>query len=114
MKKLWLSVVALALAVAFAAPVLVRAGEAKTIDLKVTENGFEPARVKVAKGEPIKLVVTRKTDATCAKEIVIPDQNIREELPLNKPVSLSFTPRQSGQIKYSCAMGMLSGVLVVE
>lgn len=46
-----------ALVLALAAPVVAHGGTSKTIDLKVTEKGFEPNRVKVAKGEPLKLVV---------------------------------------------------------
>lgn len=36
-------------------------GEPRTIELTVTEKGFEPTPVKVKKGEPLKLVITRKT-----------------------------------------------------
>ena len=111
MKARWLVAIA---AAAFLAPVgAIAAGEARTIELAVTKNGFEPARVKVTKGVPLKLVVTRKTDETCAKEIVIPDQKIRAELPLNKPVTLTFTPTRSGEIRYACGMNMITGVLEV-
>lgn len=112
MKKNWLNAVALVLALA--APVVAHGDTPRTIDLKVTEKGFEPNRVKVAKGEPLKLVVTRKTDATCAKEITIPEENIKAELPLDKSVTLAFTPKKSGDLKYSCAMGMIGGVIQVQ
>jgi plastocyanin len=111
MKKMWLMG---AVAISFVAPLgAFAAGQTRTIAIAVTAKGFEPARVKVAKGEPLKLVVTRKTDDTCAKEIVIPDENIKAELPLNKPVTLSFTPKKSGEIRYTCGMDMVSGVLQV-
>ncbi len=112
MKNTWLHAIALMLALA--APLAVHGAAPQTIDLKVTEKGFEPNRVKVAKGEPLKLVVTRKTDATCAKEITIPGENIRAELPLEKPVTLAFTPKKSGDLKYSCGMGMIGGVIEVQ
>ena len=112
MKKNWLNAAALVLALA--APVVAHGGTSKTIHLNVTEKGFEPNRVKVAKGEPLKLVVTRKTDATCAKEITIPDEDVRAVLPLDKPVTLAFTPKKSGDLKYSCGMGMIGGVIEVQ
>lgn len=90
------------------------AGQPKTIELAVTRRGFEPARVKVKKGEPLRLVVTRKTEDTCAKEIVIPSENITAELPLDKSVTLTFTPKRSGEIRYACGMNMVSGVLEVQ
>ena len=93
---------------------LAAAPAARTIDLAVTNKGFEPTKIEVKKGEPVHLVVTRKTDATCATELVIQDQGIRKELPLNKPVAIDFTPQKSGEIKYACGMGMIGGVLVVQ
>jgi hypothetical protein len=71
-----------------------------TLQMLVTDSGFEPSTVKVKKGEPVKLVITRKTDKTCAKEIVIDEYGINTPLPLNTAVTVSFTPTQSGQLKY--------------
>jgi plastocyanin domain-containing protein len=87
----------------------------KTVEMAVTEKGFEPAVVKVKKGEPVTLVITRKTEKTCATEIVIDDEKINTKLPLGKPVTVTFTPKKAGDIKYGCAMGkMIGGVLKVE
>lgn len=87
----------------------------KTIEMSVTEKGFEPEVVKVKKGEPVTLVITRKTDKTCATEIVIDEEKISTKLPLNKAVTVSFTPKKAGDMKYGCAMGkMIGGVLKVE
>ena len=86
-----------------------------TIQLQVTEAGFVPNRIKVQKGQPLTLVVTRKTDQTCAKDIVIDEHKIHTKLPLDTPVTVAFTPTRSGELKYGCAMDkMISGVLVVE
>ena len=86
-----------------------------TIQMQVTEAGFEPNRIKVKKGAPVKLVITRKTDQTCAKEIVIDEYKIHTKLPLDTPVTVAFTPTKSGELKYGCAMDkMVSGVLLIE
>lgn len=85
------------------------------IELSVTSKGFEPTPVKVKKGEPVTLVVTRKTDRTCAKELVLKEHAINQKLPLNEAVTINFTPTKSGELKYGCAMGqMISGILLVE
>jgi plastocyanin domain-containing protein len=86
----------------------------RIIDMTVTKRGFNPARVAVQKGEPVRLVVTRETEQTCAKEIVISDAGVREKLPLDKPVTIEFTPQKTGEIRYACGMDMVSGVLVVK
>jgi plastocyanin domain-containing protein len=89
------------------------APEQRRIEISVTVKGFEPARVEVVKDQPLQLVVTRKTDQTCAKQILIPDANIKADLPLDKPVTFSFTPKRSGELKYTCGMNMITGVLQV-
>ena len=85
----------------------------RTVDMTVTEDGFVPAKVKALKGEKLRLVVTRKTDRTCATEIVIPNYKINQKLPLNKPVTVELTPKASGEIKYACGMDMITGVIFV-
>jgi len=86
----------------------------RTVELSVTDKGFEPNNVTVKKGKPLHLVVTRKTDQTCATSIDIKDAGIRKDLPLNKAVAIDFTPEKAGEIRYACGMGMMGGVLLVQ
>ena len=96
------------------APKPVAAGT-RSIEMKVTEDGFQPGNVTLKKGEPVKFIVTRVTDATCATELLIADTDIKAELPLNKPVEIAWTPTKAGQVKFGCAMDMMvSGMLLVE
>jgi plastocyanin domain-containing protein len=85
----------------------------RTFELAVTEDGFVPSRVKVKKGEKALFLVTRKTDSTCAKEIVIKDFGINAPLPLNEVVRVEFTPGRSGEVRYACGMDHVSGVVFV-
>lgn len=85
----------------------------RTVDVAVTSKGFEPARIEVKKGETVRLVVTRKTDRTCATEVVLEGNSTHTRLPLNQPVTIDFTPSKTGQVRYACGMGMVGGVLVV-
>ncbi len=86
----------------------------QTVAITVTRGGFEPAQVNVNANQPVKLVVTRKTDQTCAKTLVIKDFAIEKVLPLDQPVEVTFTPTKSGQIRYACAMNMVAGVIIVK
>ena len=91
------------------------APKGKTVTMAVTEKGFEPNDVNVKKGEPVTLAITRKTDKTCATEIVIDELGVKTSLPLNKAVKVTFTPTKSGELKYGCGMNkMIGGVLRVE
>jgi len=94
----------------------VRAGPDNRGELAVTETGFEPSPVHVAAGRPVTLVVTRKTDQTCATELVVPGTDAGTvPLPLNTPVTVTFTPPRSGALRYGCTMGMMvSGILLVD
>ena len=90
------------------------AGSSGAVSITVTDQGFEPAVVHVAAGRPVKLVVTRRTDRTCAKEFVMTEYKINQPLPLNRPVEITFTPDRTGELRYACGMDMISGTIVVE
>jgi plastocyanin domain-containing protein len=84
------------------------------VAIRVTENGFEPERVTVKAGSPVTLLVTRETDQTCAKELVLPEHQIDRQLPLNQTVAITFTPTKAGELTYACGMDMLHGTVVVQ
>ena len=84
------------------------------IEMSVTPDGFVPDRIRVKAGEKVRLVITRKTDKTCATEIVIRELGVNTKLPLNQAVTVEFTPKKSGVLKYACAMDMISGTLIVQ
>jgi plastocyanin domain-containing protein len=89
-------------------------GASEPIALSVTTNGFEPNQVRVKAGQPVTLAVTRKTDQTCATELVLKEYGINQKLPLNETVTIQFTPTQAGQLTYACGMNMFKGTIVVE
>jgi plastocyanin domain-containing protein len=97
-----------------AAPKRARLQAAQTVVLTVTAEGFVPAKAKIRADRPVKLLVTRKMQRTCATEIVLKDYGIKKALPLNKPVAITFTPRGPGRIRFACAMDMISGELLAE
>jgi plastocyanin domain-containing protein len=112
------TIIAIAVAVS-GASALAKSKEQKVpqeqvVTIEVTDEGFVPAQVKVKADRPVKLVVTRKTARTCAKEIVIKDFGINKPLPLNQPVEIEFTPTKKGQLRYACAMDMIAGLIIVE
>ncbi len=84
------------------------------MELTLTDSGLAPAEIKVAKGEPIHLAITRKTDKTCMTEVVISDVGVKQALPLNKTVYADFTASKSGSFRILCGMGMEFGKLVVN
>jgi plastocyanin domain-containing protein len=89
--------------------------EPRQVKMQLTADGFAPDKINVKKDEPLKLLVTRTTDETCATELLIDGTDINVPLPLNKPVEIAFTPKKTGNVKFGCAMEkMVGGVLIVE
>jgi len=89
----------------------------RQIDISVTEAGFEPNKVTVKAGEDVTLRFTRKTDKTCAKEVIVfvnDKDKVEKKLPLNQVVPVSAKFSKSGELGYACGMNMYKGVIVVQ
>ena len=86
----------------------------QTIAINVTSDGFVPANVTAKAGKPLKLVVTRQVERTCATEIVMKDFGVNQPLPLGKPVTITITPKKPGAYRFACGMDMIAGVLNVQ
>ncbi len=91
-----------------------RVPRAVTVAVSVTEDGFVPSEIRARRGRPLRLVVTRRTDDTCARSIVVPEYHLSRDLPLGKPVSLTLIPRKAGTIHFACGMGMVQGTIQVR
>lgn len=86
----------------------------QTAKVVVSEQGYEPAKVTLRAGTPVRITFVRTTDKTCGTEVVFPSLNIKRALPLNEPVVIEFTPAKSGDIAFACGMNMLHGTVVVR
>ena len=87
------------------------------VEIAVTENGFEPGDVAVPAGKPVTIVFARKTDQTCAKQVVLDTgdgKKIEKDLPLNTPVEIAMTFPKAGKLGYACAMDMMKGTITVK
>lgn len=87
--------------------------------VKVTvDTKFTPAKIPAKKGQPLAIEFMRTTDKTCAKEVIFdggPLAGKQVDLPLDKPVRVSFTPAADGDIIFGCNMGrMISGKVTVS
>ena len=120
MKRVAISFVALLLAVSAAALVLGACQQtqsglaASEVHIDVTDKGFEPEEVKIPAGQAVTVVMTRKTDQTCAKEVEFASLKQKYALPLNQPVRITLPASQAGTLSYQCGMHMLSGRIVVQ
>ena len=91
-----------------------RAAKVQTATVALTENGYEPASLRLRRGVPYRVTFVRRVSAGCAQEVMLPDHQIKRELPLNEPVTVEFTPARAGSFTFSCGMGMVWGTLIVR
>lgn len=74
--------------------------------------GYSPNAFTVKKGVPVKWIVKSVYPYSCASSLVVQKLNIRTTLTEKEQV-FDFTPNESGEIPFSCSMGMYSGTIVV-
>lgn len=88
--------------------------KAQIVEIKVSEKGFEPGQIEAMPGSQVILHVTRITENTCAKKIKISSRNVKQDLPLNKTVSIDLGRLEKGDITFACGMDMLTGHIIVK
>ena len=83
------------------------------MDIKV-ERGYEPERIIVEAGLPVRLNFLRQDPNSCLEKLLLPDFDIALELPLHQMKSADFTPQQPGEYEFTCGMKMFRGVIEVQ
>lgn len=82
--------------------------------VRITQSasGYSPRQVTVKKGIPVKLLVNATNLYSCSASLVIPKYRIATSFKegLNE---IEFTPTEVGPVKFSCSMGMYTGVINV-
>ena len=86
----------------------------KEIQVSVTDNGFEPKSVVIKKGAAAVLVITRRSQNTCATEAIFIETGRKYDLPLNQPVRIDLTGSSPGTLHYACGMDMEHGTVTIE
>ena len=113
--KLFLALAAFVFAAAGAFTVKTSATGAhtRTVKIRVDKNGFSPSSIEVEAGHKLNLVFNRADKNNCGSAVVFPKLKIRKTLPVGKDVIVSLTPREVGNISFTCGMGMYKGSIVI-
>lgn len=78
------------------------------------DGGYEPSRVVVNAGQPVRLNFLRHDPSSCLEQVVFPDFHIAQDLGLNQVTPIEFTPQKPGQYTFACGMNMFRGVVEVR
>ncbi|MCG3117843.1 MAG: heavy metal translocating P-type ATPase [Candidatus Manganitrophus sp. SA1] len=90
----------------------IRAG-VQEVTIRV-EGAYQPNRVVVKAGVPVRLKFDRREGTDCSNRVVLPDFGVSRALPAFATTTIEFTPQEPGEHPFSCAMNMYRGVLIVE
>jgi len=77
------------------------------------DGGYEPSRVVVNAGQPVRLNFLRRDPSGCLEKVLLPDFHIAQELDLDQVTSIEFTPETPGEYAFTCGMNMFRGVVEV-
>lgn len=78
------------------------------------DGGYEPNRIVVQAGQPVRLNFDRKDPSSCLEEVRFPDFRIAQLLTLNQITPIEFTPDKPGRYEFACGMNMFRGVVEVQ
>lgn len=82
------------------------------VKITQTASGYSPDKITVKRGIPVKLLVNATNLYSCSASLVISKYRIFTSLKegINE---FEFTPENAGPVKFSCSMGMYTGVINV-
>lgn len=87
-------------------------GEEQIVRMTQSGSGYSPNILTIEKGRPVKWIINSTSQFSCASSLVVPKYDISQSLKLGDNV-ITFTPTESGEIPFSCSMGMYRGKFVV-
>lgn len=89
------------------------ADAAQVVEMHITYQGFEPSTLMIEAGRPVEWVIWGDEVTGCTNRIIIPSLGIQKAIRPGKNV-VSFTATETGNLRFSCWMGMVRGVFVVQ
>ena len=79
----------------------------------IVDGGYEPSRIVVQAGQPVRLNFLRRDPSSCLDEVRLPDFHIAQSLTLNQTTAVEFIPTAPGRYEFACGMNMFRGVIEV-
>jgi len=85
--------------------------QARTIEVAVSDKGYQPASAPAKAGEKLVLAFTRTSPSDCVSQVIVDGKTT--DLPLNKRVEIPTTMPATGDLVFTCGMKMFEGRVVV-
>lgn len=87
----------------------------QVVEVEAGPDGYVPGRIVLEAGVPARIIFTRTSESACLEQVQVPDFGIEAtDLPMNEPVTVEFTPDETGEFQFVCGMNMQHGTMVVR
>lgn len=83
------------------------------VTINVLDRGYSPNRVQVKAGAPVELTLKTNGVYSCASAFIFREFGISAFLKPTDTKTFTFTPTKKGRFRFSCSMGMYTGVMEV-
>lgn len=83
------------------------------VSLSFGNFNYSPDTIRVKRGVPVEITADTDRLRGCFSTFVVPELNVWGQFTSAKN-KIAFTPNRAGTFKFSCAMGMGAGRLIVE
>lgn len=87
--------------------------DTQTVEMHIAASGFQPSTIRIKKNMPVQWVIYGDSVSGCTNKMIIPSLDIEKNIVSGKNI-INFMPPTSGEISFSCWMGMVRGKFVVE
>ena len=85
----------------------------QTVTLSWGKFNYNPETITVSAGKPVRIIADLTRLNGCFQSLVIPDLGIEHYFDVGSE-TLDFTPTEKGTFRFTCAMGMGKGTLIVQ
>lgn len=79
----------------------------------IVKHGYSPSMIAAQAGKPLKIEFYRDEESggeSCAKDLVIPSENVQIPLPNHESQIVEIKPQASGnEVEFQCGMNMMKG-----
>lgn len=87
----------------------------KTPIITFTQNGYSIDNPVILKGSDVTVTLTNTSGGGCIQAFTIPALGLHQLVPMGTSKTLTFTaPNTSGDLAFSCSMGMYGGKFIVQ
>ena len=90
------------------------AGGWQEAEVEITRNYYTPSTILAKQGIPLKLTFKADHDASCVRDVVFPTLGLRKLVAAGGTQTFDISTANAGEIKFSCAMDMAHGKIIVS